>query len=81
MGKCLARHTRGHVGAVQGLVFAPDGEGLFSSSWDTTVMRWDVSWLKSTCDVQKEDLSTQYLTGGLRETSRFVGHKVRLLLV
>ena len=53
---------------------------LLSGSRDTMVRHWDVSWLKSTCDGQKEDVSTQDLTGGLREISRFVGHTVRQLL-
>ena len=72
MGKCLAWH-KGHVGAVEGLVFTPDGKGLLSVSWDSTVIYWDVSWLKSTYDGQK---GAQNLTGGLKEISRFVGHKV-----
>ena len=81
-GKYLARHaTGGHAGAVRGLVFTPDGKGLLSgSSWDTMITHWDMSWLNSTYDGLREDISTRDLTGGLRETSRLVGHSVCQLI-
>ena len=75
MGKILASH-QGHADDVWGLVFTPDGKGLVSASWDNMIMHWDVSWLKSTYDSQKEVFSTQDSTGSLRELGRFVGHKV-----
>ena len=81
---CLRRGWRSNIdfqrAGGRGLVFTPDGKGLFSSSRDRMVMHWDVSWLTSTYDDQKEDGSKQDPTGGLRELSRFVGHEVRRLL-
>ena len=74
LGKCLVnRAVHGDVGC--GLVFTPDGKGLISASWDKVVIRWDLSWLKST-DFQKEDSSTKESTDGLKEISRFLGHTV-----
>ena len=52
----------------------PDGKGLLSASEESTVVYWDVASLKSTYDGQREDVSTQVLTDGLREISRFGGH-------
>ena len=78
-GDYLAMHAGGHIGAVGALAFTPDGNGLFSGSWDSTVTHWDVSSLNSTYDGQKEDISTQDLTtgSGLRAISHFLGHRVR----
>ena len=78
MGKRIARQE-GHDDIVQHLVFTPDDKGLLSASSDRTVIHWDLSLLKSTqkTDGLEEDISTQDLTGGLKEISRFVGHEVR----
>ena len=76
MGKCVASRE-GHVNTVWDLVFTPEGEGLFSASLDKMVIHWDVSWLKSTYDSQKEDVATKDSTGTLRKLSGFVGHEVR----
>ena len=72
-GKRLARH-KGHVEHVWDVIFTPDGKGLVSASWDNMVIHWDVSWLY---DSEKEDVSSQDSTGGLKGLSRFVGHDVR----
>ena len=79
MGKCLATDASGHFDAVEGLVFTPDGKGLLSGSRDSMLVHWDVSWLKSIYDGQQDDMSTQDLTRGLREISRFEGHEVSRL--
>ena len=76
MGKCLATHL-GHGDVVWDLLFTPDGKGLFSSSCDGIIIHWDVSWLSSAYNSEKEDVSTQDSTSGLRELCRFVGHEVR----
>ena len=67
----------GHVDHVWDLVFTPDGKGLVSASWDNMIIHWDVSWLESTYDSQKEDVSTQDSAEDLTELSRFISHKVR----
>ena len=81
MGKCLGHARGGHVDAVQDLVFTPNGKGLLSASRDQSVIHWDVSSLtrrlKLTHLGRKGDISTQDLTYGLEEISRFVGHEVR----
>ena len=74
-GKRQAHHE-GHVDLVWDPVFTPDGKGLVSASWDNTIIHWDVSWLESTYDSQKEDVSTQDSADGLRRLGRFVGHEV-----
>ena len=74
-GKRLACH-RGHVDHVWDLVFTPDDKGLVSASWDKMAILWDVSWLKSTYDSQKDGVSTRDSADGLRELTRF-GHEVR----
>ena len=82
MGKCVVSHEVKN--AVRGLVFTPDGKGIVTGSTEPMVIHWDVSWLESTHDHDdntedpKEDIPTQDLTGGLKEMSRFVGHKVSL---
>jgi WD40 repeat protein len=38
----VARTFRGHVAAVSGLAFAPESDRLYSSSFDTTVLVWEV---------------------------------------
>ena len=80
MGKCVARLSGGHVSIVRDLAVTPDGKGLLSSaSMDNMVIHWEVSLLKSTHEDHAN--GQEDLTGGLREISRFVGHKVRRFLV
>ena len=38
---------RGHTGGVTGVVFSPDGQRLYTSSWDGTVRIWDATPLLS----------------------------------
>jgi WD40 repeat protein len=38
IGQPLSRHTD----AVNSLLFSPDGESLFSASWDKTILEWNV---------------------------------------
>ena len=75
MGKCLASGGYADPTFLRSLVFTPDGKGLLAP-WKSAVIQWDVFWLKSTYDSQKDDISTQDLTAGLREISHFVGHEV-----
>ena len=76
VGKCVASY-QGHDDVVWCLVFAPDGKGLVTGSWDKRVIHWNMSRFESTeCDnSQKGDISRH----NLMEISRFVGHKVRRL--
>jgi RNA polymerase sigma factor (sigma-70 family) len=41
------REFQGHVGAINSLVFSPDGKTLLSGSMDTTALVWDVTGLRN----------------------------------
>jgi WD40 repeat protein len=58
--KELARFE-GHESSISGLVFFPDGTKLASSSWDTTVLVWDLTTLKRREKPPTVELSTRQL--------------------
>jgi WD40 repeat protein len=41
-GPAQVQRLKGHQSTISGLVFAPDGHRLLSSSWDATVRLWDM---------------------------------------
>ena len=65
----VVKELRAH-GAVDGLVFTPDGEGLLSSSMDHQVTHWDVASLRSLG-------MSDPLSSDIVEISHFLGHMVR----
>jgi hypothetical protein len=59
-GKELARFE-GHESSISGLAFFPDGTKLASSSWDTTVLVWDLTTLNRREKPPTVELSTRQL--------------------